>query len=245
MVVNEIRTLRADEIECRVQSVSKTSGGKVGAVMLLYKDARCDMRILDETFGMFGWKRSHELINGNLFCTISIRDDNTGEWVDKQDVGVESNTEKEKGQASDAFKRAGFNVGIGRELYTAPFIWIELNESEYYETQQNGKTVIRVKPFVKFNVISINYSADRVITGLTITDKNGVIRYTMGQPETAKAEPEKPENKEVVCPICGRVVKGIKINGEAIFPEDVIKQFGKCGVCIKREQAEAHDKDQV
>lgn len=82
------------------------------------------MKILDETVGAENWKRSHELINGNLFCNVSIYDESKKEWVTKQDVGTESYTEKEKGQASDAFKRACFNWGIGRELYTAPFIWI-------------------------------------------------------------------------------------------------------------------------
>src|SRR5659263_62677 len=108
-----IRLLTADEIDVRVQSVGKGASGKVGAILLLYKDARVDMKILDETFGMCGWQRTHELINGNLFCTIKIRSEVDGEWISKQDVGVESNTEKEKGQASDSFKRAAFNIGIG------------------------------------------------------------------------------------------------------------------------------------
>lgn len=104
-----------------------------GCSLLLYKDARVDMRMLDEVYGPNNWQRSHELINGNLFCTISVWDADKGVWVNKQDVGTESNTEKEKGQASDAFKRAAFNWGIGRELYTAPFIWITLDSSEVYE----------------------------------------------------------------------------------------------------------------
>lgn len=116
--MKKIRELRADEIEARVGVVRKN-----GISLLLYKDARCDMNILDETFGITGWKRHHELINGSLFCTVSIRDEN-GEWISKQDVGVESYTEAVKGAASDSFKRACFNIGIGRELYTAPFIWI-------------------------------------------------------------------------------------------------------------------------
>lgn len=113
------RTLNAEDIECRVNTISEK-----GCSLLLYKDARCDMKILDETVGAENWKRSHELINGNLFCNVSIYDESKKEWVAKQDVGTESYTEKEKGQASDAFKRACFNWGIGRELYTAPFIWI-------------------------------------------------------------------------------------------------------------------------
>ncbi len=117
--MKSFRNLTADDIECRINTISEK-----GCSLLLYKDARCDMKILDETVGAENWKRNHELINGNLFCNVSIYDEAKKEWVTKQDVGVESYTEKEKGQASDAFKRACFNWGIGRELYTAPFIWI-------------------------------------------------------------------------------------------------------------------------
>ncbi|WP_228370420.1 hypothetical protein [Gottschalkia acidurici] len=51
-----IRTLRADEIECRVQTVKQN-----GCSLLLFKDARCDMKILDETFGIMGCKESMSL----------------------------------------------------------------------------------------------------------------------------------------------------------------------------------------
>ncbi len=110
----KIRTLRADEIECRAAMVKEN-----GVSLLLYKDARCDMRILDEMFTPFGWQRHHETINGKEFCTVSVKSE-TGEWIEKQDCGTESNTEKEKGQSSDAFKRACFNWGIGeRTVYCA------------------------------------------------------------------------------------------------------------------------------
>ena len=115
----EIRTLNANEIECRIGTISAK-----GCSLLLYKDARVDMKILDEVFGSGKWQRTHEVINGNLFCTIEIWNDEIKQWVKKQDVGTESFSEAQKGEASDSFKRAGFNVGIGRELYTAPFIWI-------------------------------------------------------------------------------------------------------------------------
>ena len=138
-----IPLLTAEDIDCRVQSVSKAKNGTVGAVLLLYKDARVDMRILDQVFGPGNWQRTHELINGNLFCTIEIWDDEKAAWVKKQDVGVESNTEKEKGQASDAFKRAGFNVGIGRELYSAPFTYVELNDGEWKVEKVQGRDVYR------------------------------------------------------------------------------------------------------
>ena len=116
-----MRALRADEIEVRVGTV-----GEKGVSMLLYKTARTDMAILDELFGANNWQKDYKEVKGNLYCGIGIWDADKAQWVWKWDCGTESNTEKEKGEASDAFKRAGFNVagGIGRELYTAPFIWL-------------------------------------------------------------------------------------------------------------------------
>ena len=161
----KFRALRADEIDCRIQSLSENKNG-VGAVVLLYKDARVDMNILDETVGAMNWKRSHELIGDRLYCTISIRDEN-GEWVSKQDVGTESNTEKEKGQASDSFKRAGFNWGIGRELYSAPFIYIKLSNDEFFN-DKNGK----LKTYSKFKVFDIEYDENKNISLLVIGNNN-------------------------------------------------------------------------
>jgi hypothetical protein len=118
----EFRDLTEADIECRVAQVKDK-----GLSLLLYKNARCDMAILDETVGMENWQREHYECKGNLFCRVGIRiarPDGAFEWVCKSDCGTESNTEKEKGEASDSFKRACFNWGIGRELYTAPFIWI-------------------------------------------------------------------------------------------------------------------------
>ena len=119
MIGNKIRLLEASEIECRVGSI-----GKNGFSLLLYKDARVDQKILDECFSPCGWKRTHQEIGGNLYCTVEVWDAEKQQWIAKQDVGTESYTEKEKGQASDSFKRACVNWGIGRELYSAPFIWI-------------------------------------------------------------------------------------------------------------------------
>ena len=165
----EIRTLRADEIECRVQIVREN-----GCSILLYKDARCDMKILDELFGITGWQRSHEVINGNLFCNISIWDKEKKQWITKQDVGTESYTEKEKGQASDSFKRAAFNIGIGRELYTAPFIWINLEQKDI---NKNGN---KVSIKTKFRVSKIDYNDNKEITSLEIKDNHNKTRYTYG-----------------------------------------------------------------
>lgn len=146
--MKQFRALTADDIECRVSTVSDK-----GCSLLLYKDARCDMKILDETVGPENWKRSHELINGNLFCNVSLWDEGKKEWVTKQDVGTESYTEKEKGQASDAFKRACFNWGIGRELYTAPFIWINSDNVNLKKVNRGGKEVVTT--YDKFRVTQI------------------------------------------------------------------------------------------
>lgn len=179
----DIPLLEATDIECRVQSVSKTKTGKVGATLLIYKDARVDMRVMDKIFGPYNWQRSHEVIDGTLYCNIDIWDEDKKCWVRKQDAGVESNTEKEKGRASDSFKRAGFNVGIGRELYTAPFIWIELWNGEYYSAgTQNSKEVIRAQSGTKFFVSEIEYDENRKIKKLLIVDKDGNIRYSYGDP---------------------------------------------------------------
>ena len=154
-----IRLLRANEIECRIATINEK-----GLSLLLYKDARVDQKILDETFGAFGWKRSHQCIDGNLYCTVEIYDKESSVWVSKQDVGTTGFAEKEKSQASDSFKRACFNWGIGRELYTAPFIWIPA-----------GKTEIQKKDnrFVcnnHFSIKAIEYNEDREIVGLAITN---------------------------------------------------------------------------
>lgn len=183
-----IRTLRADEIECRVQQVKEN-----GCVLLLYKDARCDMRILDEKFGINGWKREHrvmgtpvivrekdkqgeekEVVKGQYFsCIVSVWDDEKKEWISKEDTGNESNTDEIKGLYSDSFKRACVNLGIGRELYSAPFTWINLNSEEV--NNRYGK--YQLKPKVKFSVKEIAYDENRDIVKLVIVDQDGKTRF--------------------------------------------------------------------
>lgn len=117
--------LSVDQIEFRVQSINK--GGY--ATILAYKDARVDQQRLDEVVGPLNWKREHTRDNHN--CVISIWCDDKKQWVSKEDTGTESSAEKEKGLASDSFKRAAFNWGIGRELYDYPVIQIKLNPNEF------------------------------------------------------------------------------------------------------------------
>lgn len=185
-MVYEFRTLRADEIECRVGAVTDK-----GVSLLMYKDARVDMRLLDEVVGAENWQRKHELIDGQLFCTVSIRNEK-GEWVGKQDVGTESNTEKEKGRASDAFKRACFNWGVGRELYSCPFVWVNLSPNEW-KANACGKS----QPRVKFHVSEIAYDDNRNVSRLVIVDDSGRVRFTFGggtaQPQPQATQQARPQ----------------------------------------------------
>lgn len=158
-----IRLLNAEEISAKVKTVY---GGS--ALLLLYKDARVDMTILDETFGAKNWQRHHKEIKGNLFCVISVWDNEKNCWVEKEDVGIESMTEAEKGEASDSFKRSGTNWGIGRELYTSPKIMVPLESGEYRDK----------KVFTSFYVSDIGYNDSREIAKLVIVDGNGRVRFS-------------------------------------------------------------------
>jgi hypothetical protein len=183
-----IRTLKASEIDCRIGQVFQS---KKAVSVLLYKDARCDMAILDELVGPENWQREHYECKGNLFCRVGIRNQETGEWVWKSDCGVESATEAVKGESSDSFKRASVAWGLGRELYTAPFIYIQCTDKEW----NNGK------PRLDLSVMAITYNDQREIDGLMIVDKDGDVRFDMcsrvkPKKEAVKAE-EAPLDNEV------------------------------------------------
>ncbi len=154
----EFRNLKKEEIEVRVGVATED-----GVSLLLYKNARVDMAILDETVGPERWQREHYDCKGNLFCKIGISFD--GNWVWKSDCGSESNTEAEKGEASDSFKRAGTNWGIGRELYTAPFLWVDKENVRLKSKDKNGKKQYSTKD--KFSVADITI-VDKKIVALTI-----------------------------------------------------------------------------
>lgn len=138
MAMLEFRPLKAEDVECRVNQCTEN-----GVSLLLFKDARCDMRLLDETVGPENWQCEYEEIGGKLFCTVSIMvgkdKDGWERWVSKQDVGVPSNMEATKGEASDAFKRACFKWGIGRELYTAPRIWVGADKCTVKDGRNGNK----------------------------------------------------------------------------------------------------------
>ena len=158
------RKLKASEIECRIATVKEN-----GLSLLLYKDARCDMNILDEKVGPMNWKREHTRDNRN--CIVSLWDETKEQWVSKEDTGTESFTEKEKGVASDSFKRACFNWGIGRELYTAPFIWVT-NECTIKDSGRKDKYGNPVYTcYDKFYVAKLTYDDEGHIDGLAIKNK--------------------------------------------------------------------------
>lgn len=218
----KFRLLRADEIECRIAIVKNS-----GVQLLLYKDARCDMNILDETVGADFWKRNHVRDNAN--CIVSIWNDLLKQWISKEDTGVPSNSEPEKGIASDSFKRACVNWGIGRELYTAPFIWI--NDAKV-ETK-NGKLACKEK----FSVSHIAYDEQRVITELIIVDAYGNIRYKMGK-NTVPTEPKEPKEDIAYCEHCkSPVEKYISPEGKIYSAKAIVnnglKKYGKvlCSNC--------------
>ena len=184
----EFRLLRASEIDCRISTVSDK-----GVSLLLYKDARVDQNILDETVGPLNWQRSHSRDNAN--CTVSIWDNEKKQWISKEDTGKESFTEAEKGLASDSFKRACFNWGIGRELYTAPFIWISSGDCKVSKTgrqDRNGKDIYTC--YDRFRVSRIGYDNEKNINELVIKDKNGKVVYSMNL--TSDGEAHKDDKLE-------------------------------------------------
>ena len=180
----KFRPLREDEIECRISQINKD--GK-GLSLLLYKNARCDMNVLDETVGSFNWQRNHAEHKGNAYCSIGINAnyndaDKEPVWIWKEDCGSESYTEKEKGEASDSFKRAGFNWGIGRELYTAPFIWVKAENCNIKEC--NGKLICSDRFYVKH----IKIENGKITQLVIFNDKKKCDCFSFGMPKFENEE---------------------------------------------------------
>ena len=178
------RPLDISDVDFRVQSIN--NGGY--ATILAYKDARVDMNRLDEVLTPLGWQRDYKLIDGKLFCGVAIYNGNTNEWIWKWDVGTESMTEATKGEASDAFKRACFNLGIGRELYDYPLISVKLREDEWSKDGGRAKQTynLRIKDWKWYSEFT-----DGVITFLAARDEAGTLRFKWG--ETKPKAEVKPE----------------------------------------------------
>lgn len=191
------RDLKTDEIDVKPQTVNEK-----GFSLLLYKDARCDMNILDETIGPLDWKREHSRDNAN--CIVSLWDKEKQQWVSKEDTGTESFTEKEKGLASDSFKRACVNWGIGRELYTSPFIWISDKDKKYLKDVK-GKITIKEK----FKVLDIEIT-DKTITKLTIGDSKNNVVYTFDKNNKEQFPKFKFERDDVIEKIKNKIGDNIE-----------------------------------
>lgn len=205
--MNKFRTLRAEEIECRVGTINEN-----GFTLLLYKDARCDQNILDETVGEMNWQRDHKELKGNIYCGVSIYDAEKGQWITKWDCGAESNTEKEKGESSDSFKRACTNWGVGRALYTAPLIYIKGE----VKAKMRGNKEILVPNFNSIKVKHIAYE-DGKIVDLVITGDGDEI-FTMQKRQNAKPQPqEAPSFDSLLTEAKTTKFKSGKHEGECIF----------------------------
>lgn len=163
----KFRAVNADEIDVRIQQINKYR-----TTVLLYKDARVDQNILDETVGAMNWQKRYSRDNQN--CTVEIWDSEKSMWIAKEDTGTESNTEKEKGLASDSFKRACFCWGIGRELYTTPVIQVP---TEYLEVKDNNG---RLTTYDKFRVLDLETVEDEK-TGAKRISKIGISIEHKGQ----------------------------------------------------------------
>lgn len=207
MILN-FRTLKANEIDVKPQTVKEN-----GFSLLLYKNARVDMDVLDETVGPMNWQRKHSRENAN--CIVSIYDEDKKIWVEKEDTGTESFTEKEKGLASDSFKRACFNWGIGRELYTSPFIWI--SDSKYIKKNKEGKLTLTDKFSVKEITI-----VDKVITELEIIDNKGVVVFSTNL-KTKSKKSNQAEFKKAIDMI--NALADTEEKSNKIF--DMIEKFNK------------------
>lgn len=157
------RTLTVDEVEVKPQTLSKS---KKTCLLAIYKDARVDMKLLDEIVGPYNWRRTHRRIGNELFCTVEIWDDEKKEWIAKEDVGTPSQMESAKGEASDAFKRACVNIGIGRELYTGPKIRVYLTPDDFFNDKLS----------TKFHVTEMEIT-EGVISHLVIHDENNKERF--------------------------------------------------------------------
>lgn len=211
--MRNFRVLRPDEIECRINQVTEAGVG-----ILLYKTARTDYALLDEKVGMYNWQNDYKVIDGKMYCGIGIKNQD-GEWVWKWNCGVESNTEAEKGQASDAMKRAGFCWGIGTELYSAPFIWVG---SDLLDKKKNGKV------YDRFFVKKIDYGPSEEITALEIVNDTGRLVYSY------------PKNMALKPVQRAEAPKGVSTQPNQEKPADTVF-VARCAECNAEIGKKVHD----
>lgn len=181
----EFRLLRANEIECRIAMVKSW-----GISILLYKDARCDQNILDETVGALNWQRHHSRDNAN--CTVSIWAPEKKQWVEKEDTGTESYSEREKGLASDSFKRACFNWGIGRELYTAPAMFVKPGHLKKFTKTDDGRYTCKDR----FRVVGIEYDGRSIAKVDVLNETSGEV-LTFGEPVAEARKTDEVKSRRI------------------------------------------------
>ena len=226
--MKKFRLLRPDEIECRVQKCSEK-----GVSLLLYKTARTDADLLDETVGAENWENDFKLVDGVLYGGLGVNYGNGLVW--KWDAGTESNTEAEKGRASDAFKRAGFKHGIGRELYSAPFVWVSAADCRKLKQDQKGRWVCNDN----FMVAAIEYDEQERIAALVITS-GGTVVYELG----GKRKPESAE-KKFYCADCGAEIVPVELKTNTYTAEQwavgTEREFGRplCRACRNKARKAA------
>ena len=204
----EFPTLTASEIEVRVDRVWKD-----GCSLLIHKNARIDMELLDTHVGPANWQRKQiptATADGriHMVCSVGIYDEQKSEWIWKSDVGSESSWAREKGQASDSFKRACTNWGIGRELYSAPDIVV----SALREKEGNTETIVNIEEVTdqpgvyitrdQFEVTQLLYDEKKHICALAIknvtTGKMAFVRDFRDDATKKKEREEKAAAKENV-----------------------------------------------
>lgn len=207
------RLLRADEIEVRISTCNA-----YGVGLLLYKDARVDMNLLDEVHGSLGWQNTYELIDGQLFCIVEVWDAEKCMWVSKENVGVESYTEKEKGRASDAFKRACFNFGVGRELYSAPNMFVFKRDLKTLEQDANGRYTCKDV----FKVESLEYDGDRIAYVAVRNLKNDKL-LEFGTPVEVQKQVQKVGDERV--PEVKRTVLASRCEHEGVSIEKLLALY--------------------
>ena len=212
--MKEIPLLTPKDVELRVQQINKTQYGYY-ATLLVYKEARTDMNILDEVFGAMNWQRKHKIApDGTMCCSIMVWDEAKNQWVEKEDAGQESYSEAIKGKASDSFKRAGVNWGIGRELYNAPDIRIKLEDSEV-KVVADGK----YKTYAIFTVKNLTYDKEsREYTEFDVIDKEGRVRFSLDKNKVTSTNGTTTQPKVIeqgssgaICTGCGELISSEKV----------------------------------
>ena len=211
----EFPLLSADQISVKVKQVTQS-----GAVALLYKSARVDMDLLDEVVGPMCWQDQYREIKGNLYCSIGIYCDDRSEWIWKEDCGIESAQDdgnEKKAEASDAFKRAGFRWGIGRELYTSPFTFLKV------ETKQNGSRWELVDKFARFKVSEIGYTRRRITRLVIVNENTGAVVFSFGKKQAPKSPAADDEKKDAIESATPEQIEKLR----KLFPKERIEAMCK------------------